>query len=339
MKWKPALTFRENYVDGKQGIQISDALSRRRLLISKDDLLAAIADVDAGEDSDRLKCLAELGVLAEDWTDLGAWTDGIAHWNARNWSSALSYYLWARRDEFLDEGPNYEEIRCNALRSMLEESDVPLPDPIEFGDRVPLGTSVPIPRGITVGDVLRRRVTTQVFDPNIGVRKEVLAGLLKHGFSICKRYHVPDVEEHIHNLLHGVGFAFDPYVVAFNIDGLAPGIYYYSISQDCLRLDKEGEFRNETCDGLIGHQQALSAACTVFLVVDFARFQWRYRHERALRNLYVDVGRMTQYFLLVCTAYGIKCHITPAARDSSLARLLEVDGNRRQVFYAITLGL
>lgn len=339
MKWKPAITLRENHIEGKQGVQISDALDRRRFLISKDRLLSAIADVEAGKETTAVKCLADLGVLAEDWTELGQWAEGIDHWNSRNWSLPLSYYLWARRDEFLDEGPNYEEIRCDALRTMLDESAVPLPDLIEPAERVPLGEPAPLPPGRTAGDVLRQRVTTQFFDPDRAIGKSVIAGILKHGFSVSKRYHIPDVAEHIHNLLHGVGFAFDPYIATFNVDGLESGIYYYSISQEWIRLKKIGNFRSEVCEGLIGHQQALSAACTVFLVVDFPRFQWRYRHERALRNLYVDAGRMAQYLLLVCTAYGVKCHITPAARDSSLARLLDIEVGRRQVFYAITLGL
>jgi SagB-type dehydrogenase family enzyme len=338
MRWKPGLTFRENHVDGRSGIQLSDALDRRRLLVSKKTLLSVIANTRSEECTESLVALQREGVLGEDWSKLGDWQRGMSHWEARNWTLALSYYLWARRDEFLDEGPNYEEIRCEALQSMLSESSVPLPDFVEPSERVDLGKPAPIPENITLGEVLRRRVTTQVFNAQSSIPPQILAGVLSNGFSVSRRFHVPDIEEHIHNLLHGVGFAFDPYVVVFNVEGLKPGIYFYSISQDSLRLESEGDFRQEVCAGLIGHQQALSAGCTIFLVVDFRRFQWRYRHERALRNLYVDVGRMAQYFILIATAYGLRNHITPATVDSSLATLLKIDSERRQVFYSITLG-
>jgi SagB-type dehydrogenase family enzyme len=339
MKWKPSLTIRQNHIDQRDGIQLSDPIEMKRLLISRQDMLDAVMNADTGTQSDSVEALNEHGVLAHDWTlCMEEWASGLEHWERRNWNLAASYYLWARRDTFLDEGPEYEAIRCEALETMLKVSDVPLPVSIEASETVDLGVPTPIPHEETIGAVLRRRVTTQTFQSDRHMDSSLLAGLLENGFSISRRYHVPDIKEHIHNLLHGVGFAFDPYVAVFNVAGLDPGIYYYSISQNRLRLQTIGNFRNDVCAGLIGHEQALAADCTIFLVVDFRRFQWRYRHERALRNLYVDVGRMAKYLILVATAYGIRNHLTPATVDTVLGGLLNIDPERRQVFYSITFG-
>jgi hypothetical protein len=47
---------------------------------------------------------------------------------------------------------------------------------------------------------------------------------------------------------------------------------------------------------------------------------------------------MTQFLLLVATAFGVRNHITPATLDGALADLLGIDLGRKQVFYAVTLG-
>lgn len=338
MRWKPSLTIRENHIDGRKGIQLSDPISMRRLLVSKDDMLDAIMDTDFDCQSEVVSALVNQGVLAADWSFLSAWNAGIDHWGKRNWKLAVSYYLWARRDTFLDEGQNYEAIRCEALQTMLDESDVPLPSLIDDSEKIDLGIALPLPHNQSAGAILESRRTSQAFRAEKSIGSSLLAGLLENGFSVSRRYHVPDIQEHIHNILHGVGFAFDPYIAVFNVDGLDPGIYYYSISQNRIRMESAGCFRQEVCAGLIGHSQALTAACTIFLVADFRRFQWRYRHERALRNLYVDAGRMAQYLILIATAYGLKNHLTPATVDSTLAKTLNIDLERRQVFYGITLG-
>lgn len=339
LKWNPHLTIRENHIDSREGVQLSDALNKRRMLVSKETMLDAIVNADSDGTSPCVEALVRERVLAKEWPSDDLLSEGVAHWVQRNWGLALPYYLWTRRDKFLDEGHDYEEIRCSALRQMLEEEAVPLPSPIPEADQVDLGSIASIPELLSVGQVLSKRVTTQFFHEQKSIDASTLGGLLRNGFSVSQRYHVPDIEEHIHNLLHGVGFAFDAYLAIFNIQDLEPGLYFYSISQDRLRLERKGNFRSEVCAGLIGHQQALTASCTIFLTVDFRRFQWRYRHERALRNLYVDVGRMAQYLILVATAYGVKNHLTPAAVDSQLADLLQLDPERHQVFYSITLGL
>jgi SagB-type dehydrogenase family enzyme len=338
MKWKPTLTIRENHIGDRKGIQLSDPINMKRLLVAKEDMLELIAGIDSERKRELESALADQGALAEDWSSLSEWSAGLDHWEKRNWNLALSYYLWARRDTFLDEGPEYESIRCEALNTMLSQSDLPLPSNISDSERIDLGDVLPIPQDQSVGAILQSRRTTQVFRSDGTVDSHTLGGLLKESFSVSRRHHTPDIKEHIHNILHGVGFSFDPYLAVFNVDGLTPGIYYYNISQDRMRLESEGDYRQDVCAALIGHNQALTAACTVFLVVDFQRFQWRYRHERALRNLYVDAGRMAQYLILVATAFGLKNHITPATVDTSFATLLNIDPERRQVFYGITLG-
>ena len=162
--------------------------------------------------------------------------------------------------------------------------------------------------------------------------------MLHYGFARTRPYHIPNAAADIRNLLQGCGCAFDPYIAVFNVENVESGIYYYSVSTERLSMLKLRDFRAAVCNSLIGHEQAFNAACTIFLVVDFPRFQWRYRHERALRNLYADVGRMAQYFILISTTFDVRNHITPAVNDDELGKLLSLDLETKQVFYSITLG-
>ncbi|MGO7753624.1 SagB/ThcOx family dehydrogenase [Rhizobium ruizarguesonis] len=335
--WKPLLTVRPNFIEGRGEIQISDALSQIRYKVSKRDLLDALAA--SGERSAKvMSALEGLGLVSQSTNHHESQREGIQHWISRNWTLAVSYYLWSIRDDFLDHGEDYERLRCDALKEMLNESELPLPASIPLEDAVYLPEALSLPSSETCGEVLARRVTTLVMSSNGELTASGFHGLLLHGFSVSRPYHVPDIEEHIHNILHGVGFAFDPYIAVFDVEGIEPGIYYYNISEDRLRIVKKGNFRNEISSGLIGHEQAHTASCTILLTVDFCRFQWRYRHERALRNLYFDVGRMAQYLIVIATAYGIKTHLTPATVDDALADLLSIDPDARQVFHTITLG-
>ncbi|AZO59680.1 SagB/ThcOx family dehydrogenase [Mesorhizobium sp. M1A.F.Ca.IN.022.06.1.1] len=337
LEWKPVLTIRPNFVGKRGEVQISDALGQQRYKVRKRDLLDALCG-DHPRTDHVLTSLKETGLLAKSWDPVETGSEGVEHWTSRNWTFALSYYLWSRRSMFLDEGEDYERIRCTALRDMLDESNLPLPEPIKEEEAIQLPEAADLPENESVGEVLANRVTTLAFSSGGKTDAALLHGLLFHGFSVSRPYHVPNVEDHIHNILHGVGFAFDPFLAIFDINGIEPGLYDYNISQDRLKLVKKGVFRKQISSGLIGHEQALTAACTVLLVADFRRFQWRYRHERALRNLYFDVGRMAQYFILVSTAFGLKTHITPATVDDDLAKLLDIDPDERQVFHSITLG-
>ncbi|GHE78089.1 hypothetical protein GCM10018785_52880 [Streptomyces longispororuber] len=89
---------------------------------------------------------------------------------------------------------------------------------------------------------------------------------------------------------------------------------------------------------LVGQPAPLSAAATVLLVADFERYQWRYRHERALRHLWLDAAHAMGYLLLSATALEKSTHISPAARDSAANACLGLSDARHQVMYCLSAG-
>lgn len=336
--WNPFLTLRRNYAGGSKPLQISDPLAQKRFAIAGQDFLDHLY-FDLDERGEAVgAALAAVGAIGADAIPPDDVIAGRNLWQRYDWQLSLGCFLWSMRDEFVDHGHDYDDKRCRALEALLEAEPLPLPERIPESEAVRLPDRVDLPAGHTVGTVLGRRRTATRFrkDP---VPAATLAGLLHHGFVHSRRYHIPNIEEDVRNILQGCGFAIDPYIAAFNVQDIEPGIYRYSVSDDRLKVLARGCFRSAISNCLIGHRESEMASFTLLFVAEFERFQWRYRHERALRNLYVDVGRMAQFFILVATAYDLATHITPACRDDQLLELLGLDLDRHQVLHTVTIGL
>jgi SagB-type dehydrogenase family enzyme len=293
-----------------------------------------------GEDNEGAEvatALASISVVGPSAVPSEEVLEGYDLWIKHDWVMSLGCYLWSMRNEFVDHGRDYDTLRVQALNQLLAREPLPLPRPVTTDEATQLPAPAELPSGPSVGDVLARRRTATRFR-QMPLPGEVFSGLLHHGFRHSRRFHVPDVAGDVRNILQGCGFAVDPYVAAYNVEGLQPGIYRYSVFDDRLALLSPGCFRSQISHALIGHHEAKTASFTVLLVAEFERFQWRYRHERAIRNLFVDVGRMAQFFILVATAYDLACHLTPACRDASMSKLLNLDPNRQQVLHTVTVG-
>jgi SagB-type dehydrogenase family enzyme len=134
------------------------------------------------------------------------------------------------------------------------------------------------------------------------------------------------------------GIAFDFHVVAYGVEGLEPGVYGYRVAQHELVLQRAGDFRQAMRSVLIGMKAPDTASWTLFMSADFLQYQWRYRHERALRHLYMTSGRLAQRLLVVAQAYRLGTLPTPATRDAETIELLQLDAFRQAPLYTLTMG-
>lgn len=255
------------------------------------------------------------------------------HWLDRNWEWSLGYYLWSRRDDFIDRES------AGVADSVIEryrQSDGPAP---AVRDVLPPVVSLPPPTEEPPGtfrDVLLRRATIRSFRPE-PMPLRLFSALLWHGFAVVRDLRLGDPESH--EPLRSFGCAFDVAVINYKIDGLVPGIWWYDISQHVVSGGLPGRYEQEVDEIVWGQGPPLSAAATLVIVADFLRYQWRYRHERALRNLYIDAGRLMHPLLLVAAAYKIGCFITPATRDDRLVPLLGLRHPSQAPLYTLTFGL
>jgi SagB-type dehydrogenase family enzyme len=139
--------------------------------------------------------------------------------------------------------------------------------------------------------------------------------------------------------LNSYGVAFDFYIVVFEVESLTSGIYFYDLRDHAVLLLRSGTFR-PVMTGLLSNQAAPdTAGWTILLVADLPQYQWRYRHERALRNLYLEAGRIGQHLILTSTLFGLATLPTPALADRDLSALLQLDPVRQTPIYSLTMGL
>jgi SagB-type dehydrogenase family enzyme len=130
----------------------------------------------------------------------------------------------------------------------------------------------------------------------------------------------------------------EAYVVARDVDGIAPGIYHYDAARHRLELLRRGMTRDQMSDYVIGQRWFSEAAAFVFMTGVFTRTQWKYRYPRAYRVVLAETGHLCQTFCLVATWLGLAPFCTMAMADSKIDRDLGIDGVTEGVLYVAGVG-
>jgi SagB-type dehydrogenase family enzyme len=130
----------------------------------------------------------------------------------------------------------------------------------------------------------------------------------------------------------------EAYVVARDLEGVAPGIYHYDASRHRLELLRRGMTRDRMSDYVIGQRWFSEASAFVFMTGVFRRTQWKYRYPRAYRVVLAEAGHLCQTFCLVATWLGLAPFCTMAMADSKIDRDLGIDGVTEGVLYVAGVG-
>jgi len=130
----------------------------------------------------------------------------------------------------------------------------------------------------------------------------------------------------------------EAYVVARDVEGIAPGIYHYDATRHRLELLRRGMTRDQMSDYVIGQRWFSEAAAFVVMTAVFTRTQWKYRYPRAYRVVLTEAGHLCQTFCLVATWLGLAPFCTMAMADSKIDRDLGIDGVTEGVLYVAGVG-
>lgn len=137
----------------------------------------------------------------------------------------------------------------------------------------------------------------------------------------------------------GARHSIEVYPLVARVDGLAPGIYHYSVRDHALELIRPGLADTELTAFFSGQPWLRNAAAVYVMTSIVARSHWKYRHSHAYRVLLLDAGHLGQTFHLVCTALGLAPFTLAGFDDTALEGALEIDGINEVVLYAAALGL
>ncbi|CAM3105156.1 SagB/ThcOx family dehydrogenase [Paenibacillus sediminis] len=337
--WSPLTAMRMHVDEIQSGyLEFENPLLQKRVQLSRSAALELLKGSlqnpsnPVGTTAERLR---EFGLL--DAPELHPETAaGIEHWHSRNWNDSLGYYLWSRVREFADKVQDYRTQNRIVLQDYLQKDGIP-PLHKRVGEKAEsLPKPLPLP-DISLGKVLHRRSATRRV-PARYFEHDVLSSILFHGTQLIRKNRKVPPTEGNRKYLASFGCAFDIYLVVYGIADMEPGIYLYDVEDHAVELIIPGEWREQMTACLYGLKWPLTAGCTLLYVAEYERYQWRYRHERALRNLFIDAGRAVHYAILCAAAYGKLTSHTPAVKDALAAEILGLDPTREQVLYTLTLA-
>lgn len=264
-------------------------------------------------------------------------SNSVLNWARRGWLLTLDFFMWSRRTEFDDSGPDWETKRREATERLLRAGEPPAclrgsghPLPQESVDQM-LGEST------SLGTVLESRRSVISFSARNVPARDVFATLWS-GMTVVRHCRSADYNADAAQLFRSIGVAFDFFLVNYSLTGMEPGVYFYDPQFHSIELRRLGDFRSEMEAALIGQPSVRGASATLLFVADFPRYYWRYRHERALRNLYIEAGRLMQYVLLCATAVGLRTNVSPAVDDRAMLSIVNGSDRTQQVLYTCTVG-
>lgn len=334
--WLPLTVFKEFFGEDNQiEIEINNPINKNKLGVSKEAALELIFS-NTENNTKLVKLYNEMRNSGFIDNELDEKTiQNIEHWMNRNWFPSINTYLFSRKWDFDDNGPDFEEIRDKYLIKFLEESGEPPLRKVTNGRKLDAPVSL---SKETFGDILLRR-SSSYSTKNSEIDQKELSAVLSKGLEYIRindTEHADDKPNY--DYLVGLDRVFDVYIAVFNVTGLKPGIYYYDTRNDLIEIVREGNFREEVRSCLIGQEASITSGACIFLSTDFYRVQWTYRHERVIRNIYINSGRIMQSLILLATSFGMKTSITPAIKDSQCLKLLNLDDTESQVLYSLSLS-
>lgn len=341
LTWSPLLMIRPPVTPGDYRVRISDPLHQIHANVDvaalMDFMCATTYDVAHSNEGqslgDELRRRSWLTDANEPDSDHIL---AMRQWWDYGWHPSLSYYLWSRRREYADTRDSEGHIRSDLIHRYLQSEGSPSPRTTDISHSIRLPADVNLPV-VTVRDSLLKRRTARRFNQKRPVTLDQLSAVMWHSLSDIRRVRLASIDEPRH-YLRSHGTAIDPYLAVMNVTGLDEGFYSYSVEHHALSLISTGNVRADLERILIGMAAPRTAAFSVILVADFPRYQWRYRHNRALRHLYMTSGRVGQRVILAAQAFGMGTLPTPAVRDGVADDALQLDPLRQAVLYTLTCG-
>lgn len=325
-------------MDGEDTVLLSDAWHGKRFKVQiealEDFLLVMAGRKPANTRSTRVQdSLRSAGILDEPRATHDETL--LDHWRKRGWHPSLELYLWSRRVPYADVNDPDGQIRDRIITGYQSEQEPPARI-IASGRQHKLTPQPHSPKASLLGDLLLKRRTVRRYASG-SVPCNRLNGTLWWGLQRLRALrNLTRSRGYEYLISHGV--ALDFYVVVYDVEELQPGIYFYDVVTHSLTEVVLGDLRSAMGKAMFDIPSARWASWTTVIVADMWQYQWLYRHDRALRNLYIDTGRVGQRLILSAMAYSQGSLVTPAFSDERLSKLLGLETPRQAPLYTITAG-
>jgi SagB-type dehydrogenase family enzyme len=119
----------------------------------------------------------------------------------------------------------------------------------------------------------------------------------------------------------GALYPLELYLVAGNVDNLAPGIYKYKPAQNDLVLVREGDVRANLAAASVGQGSVAEGAIDIVITAVYERTEIKYG-VRGERYVQIEVGHVAQNICLEATALGLGLVTIGAFDDTEVAKVV-----------------
>lgn len=260
-------------------------------------------------------------------------------WEKWGWRDALDFHratrdlLWrhdySSNPEIMTWYLNDKTILSDSPKPLAKKEKaewlpVKLPSPSEKLDTIPFGTALDKRR--TFRDFAVKSISLQAF-----------SDLLAYSFGATGEKNGKPFSA---TLTYSLGNHFSVYPVVVNVEGVPPGIYYYSSNNHTLYQIKAGTFGNELVELVENQDFMKNVSCGIFYTIHWEQYMWKYRFSRAYRLALLELSGVVQTCLLCASALDLKTFLTPAIADSKVSNLLEIENPLiESPLYVTGLGL
>lgn len=257
----------------------------------------------------------------------------------QHWHGLAATWHAASRWDGIDAAGEVEEaglLTAEGLRATYG-----LPPPVAH-DRGPAEARIGLPRAAptALDALLDARATCRNFDPSVALPLAQLAQVLERAFAARGQVQGAD-DFDVLKRTSPSGGALHPtecYLIARHVDGLPRGLYHYRPLEHALQplpfdpadVADPAAYRaqapRDPLDFLAwiavgGQQWFAEAAALCVLAPRFHRNYWKYRnHPKAYRVCILDIGHLSQTFLLSATELGLGSYVTAAINEADLER-------------------
>ncbi|MDX8288698.1 SagB/ThcOx family dehydrogenase [Metabacillus indicus] len=254
------------------------------------------------------------------------------HWISCNWGSSLLYHQSTYDHPVLDYSTAEAYTRDQeAMKEYKETSNEPsiyktFDDYIEeIKLPSPLNVDVPYEEVLVNGSNLHEEV-------NI----DKLSTILFYTYGEISNIKFP-VTQRLLRRTSPSGGARHPsecYLAIFDVEGLKPGLYHYSVKNHSLVLLKNKQLKSFCIEHCYGLRDYNNPRIVFFHTSIFERNWWRYREPKTYKVIYYDFGHILFNFRLITTALSLSTYtIGSGVNDSEIENLLNINGYKEGILY------
>lgn len=291
---------------------------------------------NASHDDDRLNELKNAGVIVPCQHEYQKW----------GWDILSRLFHIGTKDvpcdDFDDDPRNYSK------NYVTECNDIAQDTPDFFQEKNTLIIDLPTPAlsglDVSFSSVIKARKTSRSFNGQPVSLKQVshllyaTFGLIHGEWEASNNSNLKITGLRKSSPSSGGLHAEEAYLIAYNVTGLDPGIYYYRPQDHKLNLVKLGNLENQIINFNKKQFYSKGMAFGIYITVRLDKYWWKYKHSRSYRIMLLDVGHISQTFLLAATALGLDTWITGAFEDSAIEDLLSLDQDTESVILYVGAG-